>query len=673
MTDNKTKEENGSDNAVQVTASAAVVSVARAASKEDDDANAARRLQSIEQLTQIFGFEHTTADNALRVLGPPYDVTQAYNYILDQGLGQDKGGPVSPILDCPHIKKRVKLSVEQLPTHPQSLVCTHFDDPETPKLKSESMENGNCPGEENWLCLECGVTRCSRYINAHGVAHWEDTKQQEETEKGGSSTEESMGHCVAVSLADLSVWCYCCRAYVRHHTLDPIVKRLEQLKFEDENENEDDDSRDRKRARSTEPEEEKDTNGESCSGQTTLSINFSHSTSSCAKESDGSEGEFILDIPEGADEETILDALRTQAAARGIPLEFFMSAANDDDDEPIQYPFDNPPTSLQDVADFIVSEKCEKIVILAGAGMSVASGIPDFRSADGLYATMDPDLLTCSETERLAIRLDPSVALEQTLFEQNPLPCLEINRDFILGTREQRWKATLAHRFVEQLQKHTGKLARLYTQNIDGLEDQCTDLPREKVIAVHGSMDRAECAHCKSEASMDWFAEKVRSQIKDLARRDSSAPNESTPIQCTVCGSTAMKPGIVLFRSSLPKAFFECLPKDVLDADLLIVIGTSLRVAPANSIVWRVPHKCMRVLVNREKVGAFLGLLDDDESERDFFAQGDCDEVLLDLMQILGWAEELEPLLQGDYLPNSSARLLSERIVTNTRVSEIKK
>jgi len=118
-----------------------------------------------------------------------------------------------------------------------------------------------------------------------------------------------------------------------------------------------------------------------------------------------------------------------------------------------------------------------------------AAGIPDFRSADGLYATMKPDLLTADPIEREAIREDPTVALEQGMFLQNPLPCLELNREFILGTHNQRWKATLAHRFVELLHAKTGKLVRLYTQNIDGLEDQCTQLPRDKVIAVHGSMD----------------------------------------------------------------------------------------------------------------------------------------------------------------------------------------
>merc|ERR1712226_1163403 len=129
--------------------------------------------------------------------------------------------------------------------------------------------------------------------------------------------------------------------------------------------------------------------------------------------------------------------------------------------------------------------------------MSVVSGIPDFRSAGGLYDTLRPELLTASNIERELFAADPTAALSQPLFVQNPLPCLELMRPFMLGTRAEKWKATLAHRFVELLHAKTGKLVRVYTQNIDGLEDQCSQIPEDKVIPVHGTMDRAECARCK--------------------------------------------------------------------------------------------------------------------------------------------------------------------------------
>jgi NAD-dependent deacetylase sirtuin 2 len=181
-------------------------------------------------------------------------------------------------------------------------------------------------------------------------------------------------------------------------------------------------------------------------------------------------------------------------------------------------------------------------------------------------------------------------------------------------------------------------------------------------VAVHGSMDRAECAMCKTESDFGEFAGKVQRQIKDLSGRDPVGPASSTPITCELCGAQSMKPAIVLFKSSLPAEFFEKVPEDIEAVDLLIVIGTSLRVAPANSLVWRVPKSAMRLLVNREEVGWHLGMNFGENSNRDYFAEGSCENVLLELMEHLGWLEDLAPLIPGDKLPESSADLLRERL-----------
>jgi NAD+-dependent protein deacetylase sirtuin 2 len=368
----------------------------------------------------------------------------------------------------------------------------------------------------------------------------------------------------------------------------------------------------------------------------------------------------------------LLQVLAAHAASRGIPLEYILSQQYTDDDEDVEYPFDELPRSLADVAAFINSDKCRRVLVLTGAGQSCIAGIPDFRSADGLYATLQPEQLTATLQEREAIRADPTLALEQNMFLQNPLPLLELQRDFILGTRVQRWKATLAHRFLEMLSSK-GKLVRIYTQNIDGLEDQCSNL-RNKVIAVHGSMDRAECAKCGMEADFAEFCDKVQSHIKDLSGDDTRAPSKSRPISCQNCGENAMKPAIVLFRSSLPKKFFECIPRDAKDVDLLIVIGTSLRVAPANSLVWRVPRSAMRVLINRESAGTHLGMqFDPDLTKRDYFAQGDCDAVVLDLMCHLGWVNDLEPLLADEKLPERSAQLLKDMLNRRKAIADAMK
>lgn len=630
----------------------------------NDDLNVdARKMLVLRQLTSVYKFDTEAAEKAVDEVGA--DRTLAIKYILDNNLASDSGGMVSLKQNCPHVRHHVKISLESLPDHPNHGVCAYNADDGS----GDNDANQSCSADENWLCVECGFVLCSRYSNRHCLTHWKETKAEQE--EGAAEG----GHCIAVSLADLSAWCHECDAYLHDPVLDPIVQRLEQLKFEEVG---------------LEPKKKKlksahhhhhhhhhstgsnDDPSSGIAGQSSANENDENDDDEEEEEDDESndeeeEEEEEEDASDSSEQSPTIISV-ANAVARGVPIEMFTQQQNEE--EEIDYPFDTLPTSLEDVAAFIQSDKCRNIVILAGAGMSVSAGIPDFRSADGLYATMKPDLLTADPVEREAIRDDPTVALEQGMFLQNPLPCLELNREFILGTHEQRWKATLAHRFVELLHAKTGKLARMYTQNIDGLEDQCTQLPRDKVIAVHGSMDRAACANCGEESDFDDFCEKVKTQIKDLSEKDESAPAESSPIACTSCSYRLVKPAIVLFRSPLPRAFFENAPRDIADVDLLIVMGTSLRVAPANSLVWRAPKSAMRLLVNREPVGWHLGMKYGQASKRDYFAQGDCDSVLLNLMTHLGWVDDLEPLLSDNKFPDKSAALLQSHLARESEEDE---
>eukprot|EP00804_Cyclotella_cryptica_P010101 CCRYP_019281-RB/>CCRYP_019281-RB protein AED:0.07 eAED:0.07 QI:0/0/0/1/0/0/3/0/419 len=297
---------------------------------------------------------------------------------------------------------------------------------------------------------------------------------------------------------------------------------------------------------------------------------------------------------------------------------------------------------LDKMADFLRSPLCKSIIVLAGAGMSVSSGIPDFRSAGvGLYDTLQAELLTASELERQLIAEDPTLALDKGMFLRNPLPMLELKRDFILGTQESRWKATLAHRFVEMLHTKLGKLTRLYTQNIDGLELQCKGLPKEKVVNVHGSMGRAACELCEAEVDFDEFCAKIRSV-------------------CEACGRPTVKPTIVLFRGSMPKEFHDKTAEDLIDCDLLIIMGTSLTVSPANSLVYRIPPTCLRLVINNQRVGRMLGIDYSESSIRDVFAHGHSDAMCLDLIDKLGWLDDLAAIIEE--LPESNVSLLRKRL-----------
>jgi NAD-dependent deacetylase sirtuin 2 len=316
------------------------------------------------------------------------------------------------------------------------------------------------------------------------------------------------------------------------------------------------------------------------------------------------------------------------------------------------------PVDLAGLARLIISPECRSIGILTGAGVSVASGIPDFRSPGGMYDSLQPDLITASPAERALMFQDPTYVVSWDIFHNNQFPYLEVRRPFILGTREETWKATIAHRFAELLHTKTQKLTRVYTQNIDGLDRQCKKIPQEKIVSVHGSIAEATCENCGHQADFDQFCDAIRSNIKDIYKQDAQAPETSTPILCTKCQLPFVKPRTVLFGRSLPSEFFECVQEDLPSMDLLIVAGTSLVVSPANSIVYSVPDTTVRAVINREPVGADLGIDYSVNAKRDFFARGNCDEVFLELMEHLGWTDELVAIL--DILPPSSASLVRQ-------------
>jgi NAD-dependent deacetylase sirtuin 2 len=683
---------------------------AAAASATVSDATIAECFQAVETLTTMFGFDYSAANQAVDTVGP--DITTCYNYILDQALAKDGGGSVYPIDNCPHITQHVQLALSSLPiifqeTPMMQLPCcispihntatttttttaattttTANKNNKKGGLKGEVASDGTkCPLGENWLCLACQNIYCSRYINGHCVQHWKDC-----------------GHCIAVSLADLSVWCHECQSYIKDkERIQPLLTKLEEIKFDDSLE-----TNNVSHETNTEEQEDyaleyttyvNDDNTATAAATTTTTFTTTFTTTTgdirksarqqneweekrmrppkkqrsiasslCSSDHTVSSRSSNNSTASSNDEPEKDDASFDQdAKIRAFPISLEEEEEEEDEESPppMDYPFETLPQSLEEVAKFIQSENCQNIVILAGAGMSVVSGIPDFRSANGLYATMNAELLTATQSEKDLIRFDPSIALDHRLFLQNQLPCLEVNRQFLLGTKDQMWKATLAHRFVELLHKKTNKLVRLYTQNIDGLEDQCIHLPREKVVPVHGTMDQADCGMCRNEADFEQFCRDVRHNIKDITGTDPTAPTESKHIPCHICGYNTLKPSIVLFKSNLPQRFFELLPHDVEEADLLLIIGTSLKVAPANSIVYRVPKTCLRVLVNRDPVGIPLGMQYGPYAERDYFAEGDIDPTMLELMTHLGWLNELEPLLDQDQLPESSADLLQQRL-----------
>eukprot|EP00442_Polarella_glacialis_P054623 CAMPEP_0115094406 /NCGR_PEP_ID=MMETSP0227-20121206/28328_1 /TAXON_ID=89957 /ORGANISM="Polarella glacialis, Strain CCMP 1383" /LENGTH=323 /DNA_ID=CAMNT_0002487381 /DNA_START=16 /DNA_END=987 /DNA_ORIENTATION=+ len=312
---------------------------------------------------------------------------------------------------------------------------------------------------------------------------------------------------------------------------------------------------------------------------------------------------------------------------------------------------------LRGIAEYLKSGACKSVVVLTGAGVSTGAGIPDFRSPGGLYDSLRPELITATENQRSAMRSDPTWVAMKDMFFANQLPYMEVRRPFILGTQHQKWKATISHWFIRFLEEEQF-LTRFFTQNIDGLDYQ-TDLTRELVCNVHGSLGRVSCEGCQEEMPLDDFCVQVRKNIKDIYNVDPDAPKESSNIPCPSCSRPQVKPSTVLFGSLLPRDFFVHCQQELPKADLLIVAGTSLVVSPANHVVQKVGQDCRRLIVNKEPMGAEHGIRYGSSATRDVFA-GDrsCDEVFLELIRLMGWEDKLRRI--RDRLPEDSQALVRD-------------
>jgi NAD-dependent protein deacetylase/lipoamidase len=181
------------------------------------------------------------------------------------------------------------------------------------------------------------------------------------------------------------------------------------------------------------------------------------------------------------------------------------------------------------------------VVVLSGAGMSTESGIPDFRSAGGLWAEVDPYAVASID----AFRRDPLRVWRWYGPRIGSLVAAEPNG---------------GHLALAELER-AGHVLTVATQNIDGLH---TRAGSEDVIELHGSIRRAVCLACGAEETLD-------SVLAQLAVRE--AP------RCSACGAI-LKPGVVMFGEALPSGAMARAERLCREARLLLVLGSSLEVWP---------------------------------------------------------------------------------------------
>lgn len=204
-------------------------------------------------------------------------------------------------------------------------------------------------------------------------------------------------------------------------------------------------------------------------------------------------------------------------------------------------------------------EESKRIVFFGGAGVSTESGIPDFRSVDGLYSQK--------------FDYPPETIISHSFYRRDPAYFFRFYREKMLPLG---FEPNITHRKLAQWEQE-GKLHAVITQNIDGLHQKAGS---QRVYELHGSVLRNYCTGCGKFHSAEF--------IKNC---------DCVP-RCS-CGSI-VKPDVVLYEEQLDEKTITGSVRAIQDADLLIVAGTSLTVYPAAGLVNYYKGNRL-VLINRDE------------------------------------------------------------------------
>lgn len=290
-------------------------------------------------------------------------------------------------------------------------------------------------------------------------------------------------------------------------------------------------------------------------------------------------------------------------------------------------------------------QKSKNIMVITGAGISTSLGIPDFRSKDtGLYSKIQIHGLN-----------DPQEVFDIDVFRQDPSIFFSIAKDILPETKQ----FSPTHAFIKLLHEQ-GKLLTNYTQNIDNLE-HWAGIPAEKLIQCHGSFGTATCTLCRHQVPGESVfkeiksgsiprcskciatieAEKTSTGMKRKRSKNAVAKkrvrdeyDDSSDEEDDIPEPGILKPDITFFGEALPDTFHDRIvghDKDLVD--LVIVIGTSLKVAPVSDVVPFLPENIPQMYISRTPVSHI---------NFDIDMLGDCDVVVAELCKRAGWRLEHE-------------------------------
>ena len=201
----------------------------------------------------------------------------------------------------------------------------------------------------------------------------------------------------------------------------------------------------------------------------------------------------------------------------------------------------------------------EKIVFFGGAGVSTESGIPDFRSVDGLYSQK--------------FDYPPESIISHTFYERRPDYFFRFYREKMLPLG---FEPNVTHKVLARWERE-GRLSAVVTQNIDGLHQKAGS---QKVYELHGSVLRNYCVRCGKFHSAEFI-------------------RDSVGVPKCGCGGT-VKPDVVLYEEGLDQRTIQNSVLAIYGADLLIVAGTSLTVYPAAGLIEYYQGNRL-VLINRDE------------------------------------------------------------------------
>ena len=299
---------------------------------------------------------------------------------------------------------------------------------------------------------------------------------------------------------------------------------------------------------------------------------------------------------------------------------------------PLYHPGETPNFAQGMESVVKILRSCKNIAVLTGAGISVSCGIPDFRSKGvGLYSVLDCEALGLSCPEEL---------FDWEFFQGNPYPFFQFAKKLYFPLEHnQKVRPSDSHKLLRLLQDRK-QLLRVYSQNIDGLEEEAGVISK-KIVYAHGSLKWATCLTCKRKVPCDELEEsilegaipfcqapsrkalasstcggsnnKAASPPRPIIRREPSArqrnrqlagqsplhrQSSSSSTEAGTCGGV-LKPNVTFFGQVLPDNVSRCLESDRKKVDALIVIGTSLSVAPISKVIGYLPPNIPRILINR--------------------------------------------------------------------------